>query len=166
MATKNIEQAFFLVVERVHEAPADAAHALVVVRRDPGPLLVAESGVGKLAHRHAHEERDASAPGRRAAGEGNPVVHAVARLVCVERGRLRVAPFEDIVDQVAVGVDGALDVVHSGDGRERGLGAGDGVKEAEIGGLVGGDEPAVRRADGGVAGERGQKRGGLGRNHR
>jgi hypothetical protein len=63
------------------------------------------------------------------------------------------------VAAVAVYVGTDLDVVDTGDWREGGLGAGDGVEELQVGSFVGGDEPAVRRADSAVEGERGQREG-------
>lgn len=88
------------------------------------------------------------------------MVHAVPDLARVQGGRLGIAPVEDVVHEAAFGVGTALDVVESGDGWERGVGASDRIEEVEVGGLVGGDEPAVRGADRGVAGERGLRQGG------
>ena len=54
----------------------------------------------------------------------------------------------DVVHEAAfVLVEGGLDVVHRGHRRELGLGAGEGVQEAQVADLVGGDDLPVRRAD-------------------
>lgn len=44
-------------------------------------------------------------------------------------------------------------MVNSGDRRETGLGAGNGIDEAEVGDLVGGDDPTMPRTDHGVFGD-------------
>lgn len=105
--------------------------------------------------RHVQEQHDAGAAGGGAGREHHPVVHELVRPVHVEDGRLRVdlepalvvvvgEVLVDVVRGVAqlVGAAG-LDVVERGDGREHQMGAGDGVDEAQVGGIVGGDNPSV-----------------------
>ncbi|XP_022685270.1 uncharacterized protein LOC111258340 [Setaria italica] len=67
----------------------------------------------------------------------------------------------DVVRWVPLLVRAGLDVVESGDGRERDVGAGDGVDEVQVGGLVGGDQPAVAGAEKGPVGQRHQGEGDL-----
>jgi hypothetical protein len=157
--------------DQVEQAVNVAVHGVLVIapprepralaRRDPGPAVVPEPGEGYLAHWHVQEEHDAGAASGGAGREHHPVVHVLVRQVDLQHDRLVARLGVDGVRGAALLVRAHHDVVEPGDGRERGLGARDGVEEVQVGGLVGDDQPAVAGAQQGPEGERGPREGDL-----